>query len=142
GEAARSTSSSSMIAPLPMVWQAPSARARSRAASGFPFRPLLGCDVIPQPMTFACGEDGAQTDLCRRKCKRGQMRSARAIIVKIESAGAAAASARAASAAARTAGQRRLRLHRDQALALRLLARELARAADCFGLLAGAALGG
>src|SRR5581483_1479358 len=57
-------------------------------------------------------------------------------------AGAATAAARAAALATGTRAEHRLRLHRQQAFALQLLARELARAAHGFGLFAGLLLGG
>jgi hypothetical protein len=75
------------------------------------------------------------------------MQSARAIFANLILAGTAAAAAttttgaRTGSAGTAT-GQQRLRLHRDQAFALRFLARELAGAADGFGFFAGAPLGG
>src|SRR5262249_40809170 len=56
-------------------------------------------------------------------------------------AGAATAAAR-ATLGTGTGAEHRLRLHRQQAFALQLLARELARTAHGFGLFAGLLLGG
>src|SRR5438309_5588983 len=53
-----------------------------------------------------------------------------------------ATAARTAALSAGTCAEHRLRLHRQQAFALQLLAGELARAAHGFGLLAGLLLGG
>src|ERR1051325_8951716 len=57
-------------------------------------------------------------------------------------AGTAPATAASSAFRAGTGAEYRLRLHRQQAFALQLLARELARAAHGFGLFAGLLLGG
>src|SRR4051794_12088117 len=66
-----------------------------------------------------------------QKCSTRLARSARTC------AGAATAGARTATLPAGTGAEYRLRLHRQQALALQLLARELAGAAHRLGLFAG-----
>src|SRR5580700_9541245 len=65
----------------------------------------------------------------------GSARSAR-------SARTATAAARTAALGARTGARHRLRLHRQQAFTLQLLAGQLARAAHGFGLFAGLLFGG